>query len=240
MKTIETKKNARIAGGLIILGMITGLLSVSPGVDSLEYLTQAAADANQVISAATFQFVLAIIYVGIALLFFPVLSLINKNLATGFLAFRIISTTLMVVGTVFLLSILLLSQGYISASNHNTEILEIIGNMLKYTRDYFNHVFMVLVLGISNVFLYYLFFNSKLIPQWISVLGFISTVLSMFASILLLFQVVEVITTEYLILNAPTALIELILGIWLLFKGFNLRSISGNNTYDNQNLSPLT
>lgn len=226
MKTIETKKKARIAGGLIILGMITGLLSVSPDVDSFEYLTQAAAEANKVIFAAIFQFVLALIYIGIALLFYPALAAVNKDLAIGFLSFRIIATTLMVVGTVLLLSILLLSQGHVSASGYNAETLEITGNMLKYTRDYFNHVFMVLVLGTSNVILYYLFFKSKLIPQWMSVGGFTGTVLSIAASILLLFQVVDVITTEYLILNAPTALIELLLGIWLLFKGFKLQNIS--------------
>ncbi|WP_236587651.1 DUF4386 domain-containing protein [Marivirga aurantiaca] len=221
----------RLVGILMLLSMLVGIFSVSPAIDSAAYLTEAAANSNQVILAAVYQFVLALIYVAIALLLYPVITYVDKNLAIGFLSFRIIASTLMVVGTVFLLSILSLSQGHSSTLNHNTATLEIIGNMLKYTRDYFNHVFMVLVLGVSNVILYYLLFKSKLIPNWMSIGGFIATFLSIFASILLLFQVVEVITLEYLILNAPTALIELILGIWLITKGLNYSNISGVNNH---------
>ncbi|TNE28012.1 MAG: DUF4386 domain-containing protein [Bacteroidetes bacterium] len=225
MKGQNMKSNARIAGGLILLSFITGLLSVSPGVDSVDYLTEAAAQSNQTIAAALYQFILAIIYVGIALLFFPVFSKLNKKLAVSFLGFRIIATTLMLVGTVLLLSILVLSQGYVNHPTPDTHTLHIIGNMLRYSRDYFNHVFMVLVLGISNLIAYYLFFRSRLIPSWISIWGMVGTLLSMTASVLLMFQVVDVITTEYLILNTPTAIVELLLGFWLIFKGWNTRDL---------------
>ncbi|KAB2815617.1 DUF4386 domain-containing protein [Phaeocystidibacter marisrubri] len=219
------KSNARIAGGLILLSFITGLLSVSPGVDSADYLTEAAGQSNQTIAAALYQFILAIIYVGIALLFFPVFSKLNKMLAVSFLGFRIIATTLMLVGTVLLLSILVLSQGYVNHPTSDTHTLHIIGNMLRYSRDYFNHVFMVLVLGISNLIAYYIFFRSRLIPSWISIWGMVGTLLSMTASVLLMFQVFDVITTEYLILNTPTAIVELLLGFWLIIKGWNTRDL---------------
>lgn len=215
----------RLVGVFMLLSMLIGVLSVSPAIDSAEYLTEAAANSNQVILASIHQFLLALIYIVIALLLYPILKGIEKNFAIGFLSFRIIASTLMIVGTVLLLSILLISQGYTSTSNHNAANLEIIGNMLKHTRDYFNHIFMVLFLGVSNLILYYIFFKSKIVPQWISVWGLLGTALSIIASILLLFQVVEVITLKYLILNAPTAVLELILGLWLLFKGFEYRAL---------------
>jgi hypothetical protein len=38
---------------------------------------------------------------------------------------------------------------------------------------------------------------------------------------LTLFQVLEIMTMEYLGLNAPTAVQELVLGTWLIVKGFD-------------------
>lgn len=224
MKIIIRNNNARIAGGLILLSFIAGLLSVAPGVDSLNYLTEAAMQSNQTIAAALCQFILAIIYVVIALLFYPTLSRLYKTLAISFLTFRIIATSMMIVGTVLLLSILLLSQGHTRGTSHDAETLHIIGNVLKYTRDYFNHVFMVLVLGISNLLLYFLFFKSSLVPKWMSLWGVAGTLLSMFASTLLMFQVFDVISIAYLLLNAPAGLIDLILGFWLLIRGFKTSS----------------
>ncbi|MDF1547862.1 MAG: DUF4386 domain-containing protein [Bacteroidales bacterium] len=225
MKIKATKYNAKIAGGLIILGMVTGLLSISPDVDSTDYLTQAAENANQVVFAAVFQFVLALIYLGIALFLFPILTKVSKALTVAFISFRIIATCLMIFGTMLLLSVLSLSQGYVTSSNADMSTLGIIGNMLKHTRDYVNHVFMVLILGASNAILYYLFFKSKFLPLWLPVWGIIGTFLTILASFLILFQIIDVITSEYLILNAPTAVLEIILGIWLIVKGFNKRAL---------------
>lgn len=91
-------------------------------------------------------------------------------------------------------------------------LFEVFGNVLKITRDYINHVFMVFALGIGNLMLYVLFFKSSLIPKWLSIWGVIGTVLSIGASVLLLFGTIEVITIKYLALNAPTGFFEIVLG----------------------------
>ena len=59
----------------------------------------------------------------------------------------------------------------------------------------------------------------KLLPIWLLVWGMIAAILSIFASILVLFKAVDVITVEYISLNIPTAIFELVFGIWLLGKG---------------------
>jgi hypothetical protein len=230
------KRNTKLAGLLIIIGMITGIFSISSAVDSTDYLTEAATNADQVIISTIFQFILMLTYLGFAILLYPIIKGFNNGLAIGFLSFRILTSAVLVFGTIVLMSILALSQEFIKNPSESILIFEAFGNMLKITRDYINHVFMVLTLGIGNLMLYLLFLKARLVPKWISVWGISGTILSILASLLLLFQVVEVITPEYLILNAPTAIIDLILGFWLLIKGFNQNNeaVPANNLQSNR------
>lgn len=221
----SNRKIAIYAGILIIIGMVAGMLSIVPSVESPDYLTEVYANQNQVLSGAFFQFIMSLAYLGIGILLYPIIKRFSNSLSIGFLNFRIIASTLVILGTILLLSILALSQEFVKNSTQNTLDFEAIGNVLKITRDYINHVFMILVLCTGNFMLYLLLMKSKLIPQWLSVWGLFGTLLSAIASVLILFQVVEVITTEYLILNVPTAMLELILGIWLIVKGFDKRVI---------------
>ncbi|NHZ87340.1 MAG: DUF4386 family protein [Planctomycetia bacterium] len=223
------KRKTRIAGFLYISAMITGIFSVAPSIDSTKYLTEATANSNQVIVASIFQFVMSLTYIGVAILLYPIIKKFGDSLAIGFLSLRIIATTLVIFGTILLLSILAVSQESIRYLSSDYSDLEVLGNVLKATRDYVNHVFMILILCAGNIMFYILLIQSKLIPQWISVWGLISAVLSVIASFLVLFRVVEIITPEYLMLNVPTALLELILGIWLIVKGFDKKVLLTEN-----------
>ncbi|MFI0430927.1 DUF4386 domain-containing protein [Mariniflexile sp. HMF6888] len=215
------KNNVKLAGLLIISGMIAGILSIASAVDSPNYLTEATANAAQVSIAALFQFILCLTYIGFAILLYPIVKKYNKSLALGFLSFRITSGVVLIIGTVILLSILVVSQEFVKSSSENQWAFEAFGNILKITRDYINHIFMVFTIGTGNLLLYILFLKVKLIPKWLSFWGISGTLLSIAASILLLFGIVEVITVEYLALNAPTGIFELVLGFWLIIKGFN-------------------
>jgi len=214
------KNKPRLAGLLIIIGMIAGIISIAPAVDSPKYLTEATANSNQVITGALFQFILFLTYIGFAILLYPLLKQYNGQLAVGFLSFRIVAGVILIIGTIVLLSILALSQEFVKTTSENISVFEAFGNMLKITRDYINHVFMVFALGLGNIMLYMLFLKGKLVPKWLPVWGILGTLLSIVASMLLLFKVVDVITPQYLILNIPIALFELTLGFWLILKGF--------------------
>ena len=222
------KRKTRVAGFLFILAMIAGIVSVAPSIDSKEYLTETTKNSNQVIVASIFQFIMSLSYIGIAILLYPIIKKFGNSLAIGFLSLRIIAVALVIFGTILLLSILSLSQESVGYLSQNNSDLEILGNVLKTTRDYVNHIFMIMILCASNIMLYILLIKSKLIPKWISVWGLIGAVLSIIASVLVLFRIVEIITTEYIILNVPTAILELILGIWLIVKGFDKRALETN------------
>lgn len=216
----KIKRKTTLAGLYIITGMTAGIFSVAPAVDSADFLLEAAANPLQVILASLSQFIMSLTYLGFAIVLYPILKRFSSSLSIGFLSFRIITSALVIVGTLLLLAILSLSQGFVDLSQDSSYLVAI-GNALKITRDYINHVFMILVLCMGNLLFYFLLFQTKLIPKWISEWGIAGTFLSAIASILILFQVFEVITTEYILLNVPVAILDLILAVWLITKGFN-------------------
>lgn len=230
MKTMNViVRNIRLVGLLLVIGMVAGIFSVAPSVDSLHYLTESAKNANQVKLAAVSQLIMALAYIGIAILLYPIIKRFGEGLSIGFLSFRIAATTLVVITTVILLSILSLSQEYIALASKDSAAIEAVGNMLKLTRDYINHVFMIIVLCAGNILLYILLIKSKLIPRWLSVWGLVGALLSIIASVLVLFKVVDIITVEYIALNVPTGLQEIVLAVWLLTRGFNKQVLSIEN-----------
>lgn len=215
-------KKTRLAGLLIIIGMIAGIFSVAPAIDSIDYLTEASQNSSEVILAAIFQFILSTSYIGFAILIYPIIKELNSNLAIGFFSFRIVAVSVSVIGTILLLSTLTLSEYFVqNSAPQDTSFFSILGIVLKDTRDTINHIFMVLLLCSGNIILYILFFNTRVMPRWIAIWGIGAAILSMFASGLILFNVIEIITPEYLSLNVPTALFEMFLGGWLIFKGFD-------------------
>jgi hypothetical protein len=215
------KRKAQIAGVLLISGMVAGMLSVAPAIDAPDFLMKASANANQVIIGAIFQFIMSVSYLGVAIVLYPILKKLNDTLALGFLGFRIVAAVFVIVGAVILILILTLSQEFVNASSQDLSYFHVLGNLLRTGRDMVNHVFMILALSIGGLMFYIILFQTRLVPAWLSVWGFSGTVLTMLASLLVLFRSIDIITPVYIILNLPMALLEVSIAIWLIVKGFD-------------------
>lgn len=217
----SNKKTSIVAGILIIIGMIAGMLSVVPSVENPDYLTEVAANQNQVLAGAFFQFTLLPIYIGFALILYPIIRKYNKSLAIGFVCFKTIAGVFQLIGVLVVLLILLLSQDFIKSTPPDLLYFQTLGNVLKSGRDLVNHVGMMLATGLGNLILFYIFYKTKLIPRWLSSWGFIGNILAMLASFLILFNLIDVITSYFVVLTVPLVLQEIVLAIWLIVKGFN-------------------
>jgi len=213
----------KIIGLFLFIGLIAGFFSIAPAIDATNYLTEATINSNQVIIAAIFQFIMSLVYLGIAILLYPVVKQFSQTLSIGFLSLRIIAVTLSILGTILMLGLLILSKNYVNGTSENILEIQILADTLKSSRNTVNHIFMILVLCAGNIMLYVVFIKSKLIPIWISLWGIIGAFLSIIASGLVLFNILDIITVEYIVLNTPTAIFDLFLGVWLIFKGFNKR-----------------
>ncbi|MBI9063737.1 MAG: DUF4386 domain-containing protein [Marinilabiliaceae bacterium] len=218
----SNKRVSRIAGILIILGIIAGILSIVPFVESGNYLNEVYPNRNQVLTGAIFQFFLVPIYIGFSLVLYQVLRNYNKSLSLGFVGFRIMAGVFQLIGMILLPIFILISQKYLTQTASNIVLYETIGEVLKLFRDLANHLGVILATGLGNLILYYVFYKGKHIPVWLSLWGIVGNSLIMIASFLLLFQLIEVISTEYGIMTMPLVLQEIVLAIWLLVKGLNL------------------
>ena len=216
------KRISRIAGILIILGIVVGILSIVPSVEGENYLKEVYPNKNQVLTGAIFQFFLVPIYIGFSLVLYQVLSNFNKSLSIGFVCFRFIAGAFQLIGMIILPIFILLSQKYLSDPSSNLMYYETTGEMLKLFRDLTNHLGVMLSTGLGNLILYYIFLKGKHIPVWLSLWGIIGNTLIIIAGFLLLFQSIEVISTEYGIMSIPLVLQEIVLAVWLIIKGLNL------------------
>ncbi|WP_186758569.1 DUF4386 domain-containing protein [Echinicola salinicaeni] len=222
-----TRKKSIVVGALLILSIVVGILSIDPVIDKLDNLANISIHANSIIIRAFMQFILALIYASIPIILYSILKKVNNGLTIGFLVFRIISVIFILIGWMSILFLLVLSQEFVKSGSPDLSYFQTLDNLLRSGRDLINHVAMPLTLSVGNLMFYYILYQSKLVPQWLSVWGLIATVLSsVLASLLLMFSVINIITPIYILLALPTALLEIVLAIWLIVKGFDLNMVN--------------
>lgn len=221
----SNKRISRISGILILAGMVAGIISVVPAVESIDYLKEGFPNRNQVMIGAIFQFLLVPIYIGFSLVLFKILKNYNENSAVGFVGFRFIAGAFQIIGVILLPLFIYLSKLYLSSTGESLEYYVSLGDMLKIARDLTNHLGVMVTTGLGNLFLYYILFSGKIIPKWLSIWGIIGNILIILASFLILFQFVDVISTVYIAIVTPLVIQELILAIWLIMKGLDLEQI---------------
>lgn len=217
----SNRKETIIAGALYIIGTIAGILSIVPAVDASDYLFKASANANQVLFGALFQFIMTIAYVGFAIILYPIIKKHKESLALGFLSFRIIAAVLNIIGFIILLLLLSLSQEFVKAGTPDSSYFQTLGDLLRSGRDFVNHIAMILTQSVGSLLFYLLLYQTKLTPRWISLWGITGTVFTLLASLLVMFHIIDIITSTYIVINLPLILLEIVLALWLIVKGFN-------------------
>ena len=217
----SSKKKSKIAGILILAGIIVGILSIVPAVESEYFLEEVYPSRNQVLTGALFQFFLVPIYIGFSLVLYPILREFNKTLSIGFVGFRLIAGVFQLIGMILLPLLVLLSQQYLAHAGSDLLFFEPMGEILKLSRDLSNHLGVMLATALGNLLLYYIFYKGKLIPVYLSLWGVVGNVLLIIGSFLLLFQLIEVVSPVYGMMTIPLVLQEVVLAIFLIVKGLN-------------------
>lgn len=231
MKTINTsthKRNAIITGAFFIAATVTAIIGVllyNPILMDTEYLKTGVINSNQILLGALFETILAISAVGTAIMMYPYLKQFNESWGLGYVCFRVLEVIFILIGLLSMISIVTLSQHYVSSTESDMTSFQTAATILKtihrWTFVYGPH----LMLGVNTFIYSSIFFQSKLVPKRLSVLGMTGALLIFIAAILELFGVISPFGSEIILMALPIALYEMILAGWLITKGFTVEAI---------------
>ena len=216
-------RKTALAGGLLYLltfiGSIPAAILVGPATVP-GYVMTGGSD-QQVQLGAVLELVNALSVFGCAIALFSVVRRVHEGLAVGYLATRLFEAATITVGVVSILSVVTLRQQGVAAGN--AAELSPIGDALASVRNWSMMIgpnmagFNALMLGTA-------LYMGRLVPRWLPALGIVGAPLLTAFAIGNILGVAQPGTVFHAVAVFPFFTWELILGLWLTFKGFNQSS----------------
>ncbi len=175
----------------------------------------------QVIWGAFNELILAFSIIGISVLMFPIINKENESLAVGYVCFRLLEATIIIIGIISLLSMVTLSQEFGKAVAPNASSYLTAGKLLVTIHNWTFLLGPNLALGPSTLMMSYFLYDLKLVPRFISVMGLAGGFLILVCAYLVMFDVFCQVSIWGAILAVPVFTYEMSLAVWLIVKGFN-------------------
>jgi hypothetical protein len=220
--TESGKITARVAGVLFITATAASLLSTSllnPVLNGAGYLARIFAHQDRVIAGVSVELLAAFSSAAIAMSLYPVLARHRPGLALGSVGFRLIEGMGYVVGAIGALLLVTLSQQAASAKAPGSPYFSTTGALLRAFRDQ-TSLAAVLAFYTGALMYYWIFFQTGLVPRWLSGWGLAGVILGFTAAILVLFRVTGYMSAPQVLLNIPIGVNEMVLAVWLIVRGF--------------------
>jgi Domain of unknown function (DUF4386) len=235
-KTIseEDRKTARVAGVLFIIATAASLLSLPflAPINASNYLVSVSANANQVLTGAFIAFIAAVASASIAISLYPVLKRYNEGLALGAVGLRLIEGMLYIVGVAGLVLLLTLSQQFVKAGAPNSSYFQTLGVLLLAGYHWVGNSGALLAFSLGALTYYYIFYQTKLVPRWLSIWGLLAAALCLVAAMSVMFNLIGAFSTAQIVLALPIAVQEMVLAVWLIIKGFNTSAFASRPSKD--------
>jgi len=220
------KKTAIIVGALFLIAMATSLLGgiwLESILNAPDYLITVSANETQVIIGVLLELINGVAVVGIAVMMFPLFKKHDEALALGYVAFRIIETVIIIAAVISPLSLIALSQEYVKVGAPDASYFQTLGISFLAARAHLVGLLLAIFFSLGALLFYYLLYQSKLVPRFISVWGFIGAALVLTWNLL---ETFGISISSGMILALPIISNEIFLGIWLIVKGFNPSAIA--------------
>jgi len=228
----SNRKIAIIVGVLYIIGTVAGILSVvftGSILDGPDYLVKIAANENQFVLGALFVLTMGLALAMIPVVIFPILKKHNEILALGYVVFRGALETVTYIATVITwLFLLILSREYIAAGTPDASYFQTLGAVFLLGSDSISSI-LGIVFSLGALMLYYVFYQSKLVPRWISIWGFIAIILHLATCFLIMLHLMSPFSTVDTVMNFPIFLQEMVMAVWLIVKGFDPAAIAAGS-----------
>ncbi len=124
----------------------------------------------------------------VPIVLFPLLKKYNEVLALGYVVFRgALETVIYIAMTISWLVLIALSQAYVKAGSPDASSFQTLGTVLLAGIDATNTI-LIIIFGLGALMLYTVFYQSRLIPRWLSIWGFIAILLHLTTAFLIMFR----------------------------------------------------
>jgi hypothetical protein len=165
-----------------------------------------------------------------ALTLYPVLKRRFPVLSLGFVAARVMESAFIAMGIISVLALVTLRA---TAGDADPAALSVVGQALVAIHDWTFKMGPGVVVGVGNgLILGYMMWKSRLLPRFISVLGLIGGPALLLAACGVMFGHFEVGSTVHGLFVAPEFFWELLLGIWLLVRGFSPAALTALDAHE--------
>lgn len=224
------RKNAVAVGTLFIIGTVAGILSAvvtDPIVAVTTYPLNVSESEIQWIIGTLLILVMGFSLAMIPVLLYPIFKKHNEVLALGAVLFRgILEVVCYIVPVISMFLLLSVSQIHGKTGAAEAANLQILGSVLNATIDWSNLI-LGLVFSIGALMIYVLFYQTRLVPRWLSGWGFIGAILYFGAHMDGIFGTQQVLSLNAGLgfLLAPLAIQEMVFAIWMIVKGFNQEAV---------------
>lgn len=194
-------------------------------LDAPDFLARAHPERERLVAGALLVLVDAMAVVGIAVAMFPLLRRHGEGLALGYVGFRVIEATLLLVGVLGPLSLIALSQEYLAAAAPALPQFQTLGAMAVRV-NYWAYQLAMAVLGLCGLMFCYALDRARLVPRFLAVWGMVGYPLLGLGAALDMLGRVDTLHGSGMLLLAPGGLFELVLPLWLIARGFHAPTVT--------------
>jgi len=215
------KWSARMTGLLFLLSTCAYLIGsglLNPILKRPELLTDSSLNQTIVVTGLFLELINAIAVVGIAILLYPVLRKYNEALMLGYFASRVIESAILMFSLISPILLIMLSGELKGAEPSGRPYLQMIAKVAVESHFILFELAMI-VLSLGSLLFCYVLYRSRLVPRFLSIIGFMGYA-GLLTSSCLAISGLDVGAILYI----PGAIFEILLPLWLMVKGFNLRA----------------
>lgn len=210
------KKTARIVGALFLIAMAASLFGgiwLETFLSTPDYQSAIMENQSQVVMGVLLELINGLAVIGIAVGMYPLFRKYSESLALGYVALRTIESVVIVAAVISPLALLAINQDTADAAPFQP-----LGESLLAVRSILVGQITGIFFSLAALLLFYLLYQTKLVPRFISVWGLIGVALVLAWNLVELFGITVSIG---MFLALPMILNEIFLAIWLIFKGFD-------------------
>lgn len=218
---------ARTVGILFIIGTVAGILSLvvrGSVLSGPNFLAEVSSNETRLIFASLLVLVMAFSLALIPVVLFPTFRKYNEIIALAAVVFRgVLEAVAYIAIALTWLLMIGVSRKYTGADSSESASFYSLGGFLQ-GAEHWSSAIVSIVFSLGALMIYWLFYQSKLIPRWLAVWGLVGAVLYLVTPLLSMFGV-----DQFGALMAPLAIQEMVLAIWLIVRGFSSPALVDNS-----------